>query len=128
MIGSQLQKAIFEALSGVADGRIYDRVPPDAVFPYVTIGDEDILNDGNSCNDAWSVSATVHGWSRSGTGSKIEVKDLTADIVTVLENELTVTDFLIVVAELESARIISDPDGITDHAIITIRYELEPIE
>src|SRR5690606_34227972 len=67
MIGPELQKAIYDALKtvpAVAGGRVYDSVPSNAEFPYVTIGGEQTVDDGNSCEDGWEVFTDVHVWSR----------------------------------------------------------------
>ncbi len=129
MIGSEVQKAIYAALNAptaLAGGRTYDRVPPDPMFPYITIGDEQVVDDGNSCEDGWEVFADVHIWSRPATGSKVEVKDLVAAVVTRLNTPLTVIGFIVIVTELQSARTLRDPDGITEHAVLTLRYVLQP--
>lgn len=63
MIGSALQKAIFAALNAapaLAGGRIYDRVAAPSAFPYIKIGAANILDDGNSCDDGWDASYTIH--------------------------------------------------------------------
>jgi hypothetical protein len=129
MIGSQVQKALFAALDGappLAGGRIYDRVPADPTFPYITIGDEQVVDDGNSCEDGWEVFADIHIWSRPATGSKVEVKDLVAAVVARLNTPLSVADLIVVIAELQNARTMRDPDGITEHAVLTFRYVLQP--
>ena len=130
MLGDQLQKAIYAKLvaDNVASGRVYDRVPEARVFPYVTIGDEDISNDGNTCNDAWTVFSDIHAWSRPATGSKSEVKGLAASIVNSVASVLTLTGFQVILAELENVRTLRDPDGITEHAVVSIRYEIQPLE
>ena len=129
MIGAELQKAIFAALTAaptVAGGRVYDRVPAVPVFPYVTIGDEQVVDDGNSCDDGWEVFSDIHVWSRPATGSKTEVKDLAPPIVARLRTALAVTGFVVVVAALETMRTFRDPDGLTEHSVLTFRYLLQP--
>ncbi|WP_353641321.1 DUF3168 domain-containing protein [Mesorhizobium sp. WSM2239] len=129
MIGSQLQKAIFAALiteTAVADGRIYDRVPENPTFPYVTIGDAQVINDGNSCGDGWEVFEDVHLWSRPESGSKVEVKDLAPSVVSRLATTLAVTGFVVILAELNSSRTFRDPDGLTEHSVLTFRFLLDP--
>lgn len=129
MIGSALQKAIFAKLNeatAIASGRIYDRVPADPTFPYITIGDEQVLDDGNTCDDGWEVFTDVHIWSRPTTGSKVEVKDLLASVVSRLNTILTVTGFTVVIHALENSRVFRDPDGLTEHAVLTFRYVLQP--
>ncbi|MBA3576185.1 MAG: DUF3168 domain-containing protein [Sphingomonas sp.] len=129
MIGSQLQTAIFAALTAataLAGGRVYDRVPPDPVFPYITIGDDQVIDHGNSCDDGWEVFADIHLWSRPVTGSKVEAKDLAAAVVGRLKALLTVSGFTVIIAALETSRTFRDPDGKTEHAVLTFRYVLQP--
>lgn len=128
MIGDEVQKAIHAALiaADVCSGRIYDQVPSDRVYPYITIGDELVSDDSNSCGDAWSVYPDIHAWSRPKSGSKSEVKKLIAQIVEVLNTELALDGFEIVLVEFESARTLRERDGITEHSIITLRYDVQP--
>lgn len=130
MIGDQLQRAIFTALTvaDVADGRVYDR-PTDAkrrLYPNIVIGDEQAVDDGNSCEDAWEVSTDVHVWSRPDDSSFVEAKNLVAEIVPVLAVPLTLTGFRVVSAKLESARYFRDPDGITVHGVASFLYLIDP--
>lgn len=126
MIDSSLQKAIFTALSGLVLGRIYDQVPASPQFPYITIGDEQDIEDGNSCEDGWEVFTDVHVWSRPDAGSKAALKDLMAQIVPLLAINLNVTGFRVVTAKLVNSRAFRDPDGQTEHGVLTFRYLIDP--
>ncbi len=130
MIGAALQKGIYAALTGfpaLVGGRVYDRVPEGREFPYITIGDEQVLDDGNVCEDGWEVFSDVHVWSRSSAGSKVEAKDLAALVVERLVTTApTVFGFIVVISALESSRTLRDPDGMTEHAVITVRHVLQP--
>jgi hypothetical protein len=131
MIGSGLQKAIFAKLNeatAMAGGRIYDRVPANAVFPYITIGDDQVLDDSNSCGDGWEVFADVHLWSRPTSGSKAEVKDLAAAVAGRLKTTaLSVPGFTVVLSTVENVRTFRDPDGVTEHSVLTFRYLIDPV-
>lgn len=112
------------ALPDVVGGRVYDSVPPDAAFPYVTLGDGQVLPDKAECVDGVEVSMQVDAWSRQvGYG---EVKTIGAAIVAALDDKpLAVAGFNVTVFELESARYLRDPDGKTRHGVITFRGLLE---
>ncbi|SKA31023.1 DUF3168 domain-containing protein [Consotaella salsifontis] len=127
MIGPQVQAAVFAALTSadVADGRIFDGVPDGAVFPYVEIGDEQIVDDGNTCSDAWEVFIDCHIWSRSQSRTTAEVKQIGAEIVDALSQELPLNGYSVVLFKLDTARYLDDPDGITKHGIVTMRYAVE---
>lgn len=130
MIGAQIQAGIYSAITGispaVAGGRVYDQVPEDPTFPYLTIGDEQVIDDGNSCEDGWEVFSDVHIWARPPEGSKAAIKGIIANIVPVITALTSVTGFNIVIVELNSSRVLRDPDGKTEHAIVTFRFVLSP--
>lgn len=133
MIGGTLQKAQYAALKAnppIADGAVFDRVPESAkgTFPRITIGDEQVIDDGTTCGDAWEVFSDVHVWSRPVAGSKLEAKDLGAAIKARLATTLTVEGFDVISATIETMRSFRDPDGQTEHAVLTFRYLLNPKE
>lgn len=128
MIGAQLQAAVYAALSGasVASGRVYDRVPETAAFPYVTIGDEQVVDDSSDCQKGWEVFLDIHCWSRPSAGSKAEVKALAASVVDVVEAITTISGFTLVQILHETSRFLRDPDGLTEHGICTFRALIDP--
>lgn len=128
MIGDQVQQAIYAALTGasIAAGRVYDQVPANPVFPYVTIGDEQVLDESTGCGAAWEVFVDIHCWSRPVAGSKLEVKALAATVVTAILGIASVAGHLLVGIEHQTTRVFRDPDGKTEHAAITIRALIDP--
>jgi len=131
MIGGQLQKAIFAVLTAtpaVAGGRVYDNPPsPDArVFPDVTLGTEQVVEDGDSCGDGWEVYFDVHVWSRSKSGSKLEAKNIAADIAERMKAPLWLPAFTVIEQKAEGCRTLDDPDGITRHAVLTFKFIIDP--
>lgn len=129
MIGPELQVAIVTALKAapaLCDGRIYDNPPTGAAFPYITVGDDQVLDDSNSCAEGWEAYPDIHVWSRPAAKSKLEMKGLAAAIVTRLSALDGVAGFIVVSARLETFRSFRDPDGITEHGVVTMRYLLDP--
>lgn len=127
MIGPDLQKAIVEVLKlapPVADGRVFDRVPESDPYPRITVGDEQTADNGNACGDGWEVYADVHVWSRAV--GKVEAKQIMAQAVPRLLGISSLTGFTIIAAELDAHRIFTEPDGLTTHGVITIRYVIDP--
>lgn len=134
--GHPLQVAVFAALTGstavtnfVAQG-IFDRVrTTDAMaadFPYITIPDDQIIDDGNTCGEAWEAFVDVHVWGRDGGAAKTkQIGDAVADA---LGTEIAVAGHTVVSGTLETARNVTDPDGITAHRVLTFRYLLQPVE
>lgn len=136
-----LQKAIFQTLRDDAavvaalngEQRIYDRVPPlaapagaksGAAFPYVTIGDDQVVDDSTTCGEAYELFATVHVWSRDV--GKAAPKLLAAAIREALDAPIEIEGFAVVVHEFNDARFFREPDGVTEHGVLTFRYLVDP--
>ncbi len=132
MIGDALQKAIYAALTAapaLCEGRVYDNPPEKKrlVFPYITIGDEQVGDDGTSCGDGWEAFSDIHVWSRPPAKSKLEAKAIAAAVVErLVTNGLAVPGFTVAVAQLDVLRSMRDPDGITEHAVVSVRHLLTP--
>lgn len=129
MIGAQVQAAIYAALTvaQVCEGRVHDQVPVSPVFPYVTIGDEQIIDDSDQCGSAWELIADVHCWSRPNTGSKAEVKAIAAACVTALAAITSVSGFHLTSVQHETTRVLRDADGKTEHAVVSMRFFVSEI-
>lgn len=127
MIGPELQKAIVDALKAapaVAGGNVYDRVPTSNLYPRVTVGDEQTIDNGNTCSDGWEIYADVHVWSQKV--GKVEAKEIMVAAVPRLLAIATIPGFKILATELDAHRIFTEPDGLTTHGVITIRYVIDP--
>jgi Protein of unknown function (DUF3168) len=129
MIAGEVQKAIYDAMiaANCCDGRVYDGVPADAVFPYHTIGDEQVSDIGGSCGSIWAVDCDIHSWSRPDSSSKAEVKALRADAFSAISSITDIPGFQFDGVSLETARTLSDPDGITQHDVMTVRFLIIPL-
>jgi hypothetical protein len=113
-------------LTAIVNGRIYDRPPTNAAFPYVTLGEADVLAQRADCYDGSDVSMPIHGWSRAvgfpeakRIASAIRASLHEAPLVLAAGErlvEITVTD----------NRALRDPDGLTSHTVVTVRALTEP--
>ena len=110
----------------LAGGNVFDQVPDTDPFPRITIGDEQVIDDSTTCQDCWEVSADVHCWSRPETGSKLEVKQLAAAVKTRVVAISEITGFSLVSLTHETTRVFRDPDGLTEHAVVTFRALIDP--
>ena len=131
MIGAELQKAIYDALTSaspaIAGGRVYDQVPPSPVFPYHSIGDEQVIDDSTTCQDGWEVYPDVHCWSRPVNGSKAEVKALAAQVVEAVTAITTISGLSLVSISHDTTRVFRDPDGLTEHAVVSFRALIDAV-
>lgn len=125
----ELQAAIVAVLKGnsppVAGGRVYDAAPVGAIFPYVTLGDCQVLPDKAECIDGVEVYPQIDVWSRDvGYG---ETKRIAKSILLLLDDApLAVTGFNTVLFQVQEVRYLRDPDGLTRHAAITFFGILTP--
>lgn len=118
-----LQAAIVTVLkdAGVAGGRVYDPIPDLPTFPYVTVGDDQVVGDDDECGDNSEVFVRIHGWSR--TQGYPEVKALAALIrSTIRAATFTLSGFTTVVVEFQQTQFLQDPDGLTRHSVTEFRF------
>lgn len=122
-----LQKKIVDllkesgALPDVVAGRVFDEPPTVALFPYVTVGDGQVLGDDtDGCGDASEVIVQVDAWSRA-VGYP-EVKGIAAAIRGKLKTVPVISGFVVTVVEFQQCQFLRDPDGKTRHAAIQFRY------
>lgn len=128
-----LKKAIIAALksgSAIAAGRNYDRAPPNPQFPYTTLGPFDALTEVADEYAGSDTTMQIDAWSR-GTPplvASVEVMQIGRAIHAALhEQTLTLTENQRLVAlTVESIRYLQDPDGITEHGVVTVRARTEP--
>lgn len=121
----ELQGAIVTALKANAavdaliGDRIYDEPPAAPTFPYVTVGDDQVLQAHAHCIEgSTEIFSTLHAWSRSG--GKVQAKKIAGAVVVALNfAELTLNNgYRLVLLEHDSTQYLIDPDGLTAHAVI----------
>lgn len=115
-----------QALSAAISNRIYDSVPQDATFPYVTIG-EDIHSAWDTHYEVGSwVSITIHVWSRHK--GKQETKSIQGLIYNALHRvSLSSPGFNFTAVDFDSSQSFLDADGLTRHGVSTFRVLVEKI-
>jgi hypothetical protein len=124
-----VQTAIHTALNGdptlgaMVTG-IYDSVPQDTAYPYVTVG-EDNHNEWDTNTTLGSdCTITIHTWSRK-RGSK-ETKTIQGAIYDTLHrSDLSVTGYKIDLTDFVSSQSFTDSDGLTRHGVQTFRMLIE---
>lgn len=125
-----LQKAIIAAVKAavppIAGGRIYDRVPPDRVFPYLTIGPCLVVSDDADCVTGYEIFQTLDVWSRA-VGSP-EMKGIVGQVRTLLHGAaLPLDSFALNLIEHDGTRYLRDADGLTEHGAIELRALAEAV-
>lgn len=112
-----LQKFFFTTLKA-ANINIYDEVPEDPVFPYVTLGEFSATQNDDNCGRRWQIAAIVNVFSRY-KGYK-ETKLIQADIDAALSWVSDIAnDYNIIKIVPDTAQTFRDPDGLTRRGVQT---------
>lgn len=135
----ELQIAIVAALkaapavAGLVGVGIYDAVPDEAArktyagkaWPYVSLGQPQVLPDKADCIDGADVAYTVHGWCEGP--KSVEVKNLGGAIAAALDGvEFALPSHRTVNCKIEEIRYLDDPDPLTKHVAVTFRVLTDP--
>ena len=132
--GNLLQKAIYDALMAHAPlatamggtARVYDRVPQGPTFPYVTIGDEQLLDDSTTCDpDAFEVYFDIHVWT-DAVGLP-QGKVIAGAVRDAILAGLTLSGWTCPTPSYQTERHFRDADGMRGHGVLTFRAFLNKI-
>lgn len=123
-----LQSAIIAALkaSGAVAAalgtRIYDNAPDKALYPHLTLGPSQELDDSAECIDGSECFQQIDIWTREG-GSQLGAKEICGAVKKALHGaDLALADpFTLVLIEVESFRVMGDPDEKIAHGIVNVR-------
>ncbi|MEN6542003.1 DUF3168 domain-containing protein [Parvibaculum sp.] len=128
-----LQRAIYARLSADAplaalvDGRIYDNVPGDAGFPYMTLGEAQVSDWSSGDSDGGEHRLTFHVYSRGG--GRAEAKTILGAVNAALHDaSLTPEGARLVSIRFLDAETRREPDGITWRGTIRFRALTEIME
>lgn len=117
-----------EAMGGRV--RLYTLSPDDrAPFPYIVIGEDQIVGDETECAASSEAFTTVHVWSRvedDVNASRAQAKAIVAIVRTILNVSLPVVGFVTTDWRFETARHLTDPDQRTAHSVVEHRYLIDP--
>lgn len=127
-----LQTGVYQRLSADADlvarlggTAIYDDVPQDAPFPYVTLGEITSRERGSASGEGREHTLTLHVWSR--TKGRKEVQEIAALVTAALHDaNLALQDHTLVNLRFTLSDARRDPDGETYHGVVQFRAVSEP--
>jgi hypothetical protein len=121
----EIQGAIVQALkadpsvAALVNGRIYDSVPGNAVFPYVSIGPADSVADDADCIAGLLVAQQLDVWSRApGFPEAKKIGDAVRAALHDQESALPLASNGMAYFEHRNSRFTRDPDGLTSHGIL----------
>jgi hypothetical protein len=100
--------------------RLYSVVPQNAPLPFLRVGDDQIIDDGDQCATSSEIFSTVHLWTKPDPPSAQLGRRIAGVLRTVLV-ALDLTDFDTEVQVFVDARHMTDADG-SSHAVLTFHY------
>lgn len=113
-------------VTALVAGRVYDRVPEDFAFPYITYGPSDATSDDADCITAYAITLQLDVWSRE-VGFP-EAKRIGEAVRTALASDaLYLDDNALVFLEHRQTRTFRDPDGLTNHSALTFEASVERV-
>lgn len=127
-----LQKLIFDTLvasaavhAEVAD-RVYDNVPETRVYPYLSFGPTQEIQDDAECIDGEAHAFQIDVWDRS-QGRLVKAKKINGIVKAALHDaDLVLPDpYALSFIRVTSTRSFLDPDGITSHGVVTVEAMIE---
>lgn len=124
-----IQTKLFEILNGDSDltnliQGVFDNVPDNQTFPYVTVGEISMSHMGGFSFDGFDGDYTIHTWSRARGRQSSQL--ILNRIYTLLHTtKLSLADgFNTMVNTCELNEILLDPDGVTYHGVQRYRLML----
>jgi hypothetical protein len=114
------------AVSALVNGRIYDTVPPETQFPYISFGPVDDNEEDADCIYSSMVYQQIDVWSRD-VGYP-EVKRIAGAVRAALhdkEVELALTENALADIRHRQTTTVRDPDGLTNHSIMGFEALIE---
>lgn len=119
-----------EAMGGRV--RLYTLSADDnAPFPYIVIGEDQIIGDETECAASSEAFTTVHVWAQAGDDevvsvARVQAKAIAALVRTTLNVALPMAGFVTTEWRFETARHLTDPDQRTAHSVVEHRYLIDP--
>ncbi len=131
--GWSLQKSVFEAVVGdvtvtalLGGPKVYDDVPREADFPYVTFGQSVVRDWSTGTDEGLEHLVSLHVWSRAN--GRREVQEILEVLHSVLHGQaLSVNGHRLINFRHEFSDARREPDGETYHGIIRFRAVTEPV-
>ncbi len=115
---TEVQKVLVTRIKAATNLEVYDNVPANATFPYVTFGNITALTAASKDVRFFEYSVTLHVWDRSN--GTISVRNIMSDITDDLDNSTLAMTNNAPAVYFQSATVIKDPDNVTNHGVLRV--------
>lgn len=132
----ELQKAVYGILTAdstlqgliggsTGDKKIYDRVPQEKAYPYLTIGDFQSEDRGNHTWEGIAGTLTINVWYREPNAGRKQVQNIQKAIDDLLHKaEPSLNGWNVILMRRSTRNILIEPDNVTFHGIQTFKIFL----
>lgn len=103
---------------------VFDAVPEGQAFPYVTIGEDTVVDWSTKTNAGEEITHTIHVWSRYA--GKKEAKEILSMVLEAITKQpLVLTGgFSVDYTAMDFMEVFTDEDGLTRHGVLRIRFKI----
>jgi hypothetical protein len=110
-------------IAAVVDDRVFDDPLETVAFPWIQIGDTQVIQFEGMCTHGVQVFLSIHVWVRDAWAGDV-MRDLCSAIYQSLHRQtFPVAGHTLQLLEHQTTRTLRDPDGKTRHGIVEIRAD-----
>lgn len=103
---------------------VFDAVPDGQDFPYVTVGEDTVVDWSTKTNSGEEITHTLHVWSRyAGKKEAKEILSLVLDAIT-KQPLVLAGGFSVDYTALDFMEIFTDEDAVTRHGVLRLRFKI----
>ncbi|MGT3739317.1 DUF3168 domain-containing protein [Staphylococcus aureus] len=103
------------------DGRVFDCVQKDTVYPYIVVGETNVTNKETTTSMVEDVGITLHVYSQAR--NRDEASQIIQFLGFVLNNEIEIDYYSFIKSRIDTQEVITDIDQYTKHGIIRLVFK-----
>lgn len=103
------------------DGRVFDCVQKDAVYPYIVVGETNVTNKETTTSMVEDVGITLHVYSQAR--NRDEASQIIQFLGFVLNNGIEIDYYSFIKSRIDTQEVITDIDQYTKHGIIRLVFK-----
>lgn len=103
------------------DGRVFDCVQKDAVYPYIVVGETNVTNKETTTSMFEDVGVTLHVYSQAK--NRDEASQIIQYLGFVLNSEIEINNYSFIKSRIDTQEVITDIDQYTKHGIIRFVFK-----
>ena len=103
------------------DGRVFDCVQKDAVYPYIVVGETNVTNKETTTSMVEDVGITLHVYSQAR--NRDEASQIIQFLGFVLNNEIEIDYYSFIKSRIGTQEVITDIDQYTKHGVIRLVFK-----